>query len=354
MGREIAPHGAADRAEPTARQTVRLTQAQKAAVIVRVLWSEGEKLDLTKLPEDHQAALAEHIGSLKMIDRRTLDAVVHEFLEAMGTLGVAFPGALENAIQMLDGQISGTAADRLRRKAQFDVHSDPWERLMVASIDHLLLITKNESPEVCAVLVSKLPVSKGADYLSRLPGDRARRVAHAISQTESIDPATVRRIGAALVAELTSVPQKAFQTEPASRVGAILNYSPSATREQLLGGLEQDDAEFAEQVRKAIFTFVHIPARIAPRDLGLVIRQVEQPVLVTALTGSTTPEQITTRDFILGNISQRMADVLREEMAAVGRVGKRAAEEAMTQVVAAIRALEEQGQISLIMPDEFE
>jgi flagellar motor switch protein FliG len=95
-------------------------------------------------------------------------------------------------------------------------------------------------------------------------------------------------------------------------------------------------------------------ARIAPRDLGLVIRQVEQPVLVTALTGSTTPEQITTRDFILGNISQRMADVLREEMAAVGRVGKRAAEEAMTQVVAAIRSLEEQGQISLIMPDEFE
>lgn len=354
VAREIATKSADRHAPAVRRQVPQLTQAQKAAVIVRVLSAEGEKLDLTRLTEDHQSSLAEHISTMKMIDRTTLDAVVTEFLEAMEQMGIAFPGALENAIQLLDGQISGTAADKLRRKAQHDINSDPWDRLMVASLEHLMTITKNESAEVCAVLVSKLPVSKGADYLSRLPGDRARRIAHAISQTENVDPATVRRIGTALVAELTSIPQKAFQTEPATRVGAILNYSPAATRDQLLGGLEQDDAEFAEQVRKAIFTFAHIPARILPRDLGLVIRQVDQAVMVTALAGSAAPEQAATRDFILGNISQRMAEVLREEMNAMGRVGRRAAEEAMAQVVDAIRTLETEGQLTLIMPDEFD
>lgn len=352
-GREIAAHQGT-RQVPAARGQPKLTQSQKAAVIVRLLALEGEKLDLTSLPEDLQATLAEHIGSMKMIDRSTLDTVVLEFIAALEQMGVAFPGELENAIQLLDGQISGSAADKLRRKAQFDVNSDPWQRLMAAPVEHLISISRHESPEVCAVLVSKLAVSKGADYLSRLPGDRARRIAHAISLTENVDPATVRRIGAALVAELSSVPQKAFTAEPATRVGAILNYSPSATRDQLLGGLEQDDADFAELVRKAIFTFAHIPARIAPRDLGLVMRQVEQPVLVTALAGSTLPEQIATRDFILGNISQRMAEVLREEMTAMGRVGKRAAEEAMAQVVDAIRTLEAGGQITLIAPDEFD
>ena len=214
LAREIATKQDDRYAPPVHRGPPQLTQAQKAAVIVRVLSAEGEKLDLTRLPEDLQSSLPEHISTMKMIDRKTVDAVINEFLEAMAQLGIAFPGALENAIQLLDGQISGTAADQLRRKAQHDINSDPWDRLMVASIEHLMTITKNESAEVCAVLVSKLPVSKGADFLSRLPGDRARRIAHAISQTESVDPATVRRIGAALVSELTSIPQKAFQTEP--------------------------------------------------------------------------------------------------------------------------------------------
>ena len=329
-----------------------LTRREKAAVIVRLLVAEGEPIDLSRLPEDHQTALTETIGALKVVDRSTLLAVVREFHDELQSVGLAFPGELDRALDLLDGKISPTAADRLRRKADRAVGSDPWERLAGIPSDHLLKILGEESIEVCAVLISKLPVGRGAELLARLPGERARRVAHSVSLTESIDPETVRRIGSALVLQLTNLPQRAFRGDSASRVGALLNHASAATRESLLDGLQAEDAEFAEQVRKAIFTFVHIPERISPRDVPLVTRAVEQGDLVTALAGCNSPETVAVRDFILSNISQRLAETLREDIAAMGKVRDRKAEEAMTGVITAIRALEEEGTLTLILPDE--
>lgn len=329
-----------------------LTRREKAAVIVRLLVAEGDPLDLSRLPEDHQTALTETIGSLKIVDRMTLHEVVREFHDDLQSVGLSFPGELDRALDLLDGKISPTAADRLRRKADRALGSDPWERLAGVPADHLLKILGEESIEVCAVLISKLPVGLGADLLARLPGDRARRVAHSVSLTESIDPETVRRIGSALVLHLTNLPQRAFRGDSASRVGALLNHASAAIRESLLDGLRDEDADFAEQVRKAIFTFVHIPDRIAPRDVPALTRAVEPSVLVTALAGCTSPETVAVREFILYNISQRLAESLREDIAAMGKVRERKAEEAMTAIITAIRGLEEAGSLTLILPDE--
>lgn len=57
-----------------------LSPRQKAAVIVRYLLTEGTSLPLSSLPEHMQAALAEQMGQMRLIDRATLDDVVAEFL----------------------------------------------------------------------------------------------------------------------------------------------------------------------------------------------------------------------------------------------------------------------------------
>ena len=59
-------------------------------------------------------------------------------------------------------------------------------------------------------------------------------------------------------------------------------------------------------------------------------------------------------DFILGNISNRMADALREEIEERGRVKPREGETAMTEVVNAIRTLEARGEITLVSQDDEE
>ncbi|MDB5665298.1 FliG C-terminal domain-containing protein [Cypionkella sp.] len=106
-------------------------------------------------------------------------------------------------------------------------------------------------------------------------------------------------------------------------------------------------------MRKAIFTFVHLPQRVLGRDIPKLIRIVDQPQLITALAASAdNPDWQLTADFILSNMSQRMAQGLREEMETRGRVKEKDAEDAMNQIIAAVRQLEAAGELVLVQDEE--
>ncbi|TMV51108.1 flagellar motor switch protein FliG, partial [Thioclava sp. BHET1] len=201
-----------------------------------------------------------------------------------------------------------------------------------------------------AVMLSKLPVARAAELLGKLPGERARRVAYAVSLTAPVAPDTVRRIGLSLASQLDAAPPRAFSDDPVDRIGAILNVTAALTRDEILRGLDETDAAFAEQVRRAIFTYANIPTKIEPRDIPKIVREVDQPILVTAMAAEGAEVQAAT-EFILANMSQRMATALRDEIADRGKVKPKEAEEAMSSVISSIRALETAGEIVLLQPE---
>lgn len=330
-----------------------LSGRQKAAIIVRLLVAHGVDMPLQALPESMQADLTAEIAQMRTIDRDTLQSVVEEFAGLLDRVGLSFPGGIEGALDLLGGRISAPAAGRARRRAGGTDEADPWERIVALDPAKLLAVLSEESTEVAAVILSKLPVPKAADLLGRLPGDRARRIALAIAHTGAMAPDTVARIGRALAAQFAAQPLRAFAGDPAGRVGAILNVSPALTREEVLKGLEADDGALAEEVRKTIFTFAHIPARVAARDVPKVLRGLDQETLVKALGGAK-GEGEAAAEFILSNMSQRMAAALREEIAGAGRIRERDAEAAQTAVVIAVRELEAAGEIVLVAPEPEE
>lgn len=336
--------------------SARLTRRQKAAIIVRFLLKEGADLPLTDLPDPLQAQLTTQMGSMRYVDRGTLADVVAEFASELEAMGLTFPRGVAGALSALDGRISPQTAARLRKEAGVRQFGDPWEQVRAAPPDDLLDILSRESTEIAAVMLSKLDVARAADLLGRLPGDRARRITYAMSQTGAVTPDAVDRIGLALAAQLHDVPETAFDDGPVERVGAILNYSAAATRDDVLTGLDETDQDFANLVRKAIFTFVHIPARLDPADVPKITSEVDQPVLVTALASATDQggDLAAAAEFVLGNISKRMADALREEMQDLGKVKSRDGEAAMTDIVNAIRTLEARSEITLTVPDDEE
>lgn len=328
-----------------------LTQRQKAAVIVRLVLAQGASLPIAELPDELQESLTEEIARMRSIDRDTLHAVAEEFASELESIGLSFPAGIEGALTMLDGHLSPAASSRLRRLLGASAKTDPWERIAGLDAARLLPVLEAESVEVGAVMLSKLAVSKAAELLGKLPGEKARRITYAVSLTGNVDPETVRRIGLSLALQLDAQPAKAFDTGPVERVGAILNYSAAATRDEVLKGLEEEDSAFAEEVKKAIFTFTNIPARIDARDVPKIVRGVDQAVLITALAGAM-DLNANSAEFILANISQRMAANIRDEMANLGKVKDKDAEEAMSAVVAQIREMEAAGEIFLIAGDE--
>ena len=340
---------------PTGRTIRHLSGRQKAAILVQLLLAEGADLRLSKLPESMQNAISEEMCEVRLVDRDTLIAVVSEFVETLEQVGLSFSGGGSGALKALDGKLSPAAATRLRQMARARGVADPWERITSADDDTLLGLLEPESPEVAAVVLSKLAVGPAAMLLGRMQGERARRIAYAVSLTEAINPRLVARIGNALATQLDDRPPPAFDTPPAKRVGAILTSASTRIREDLLGGLDREDADFAEGVRKAIFTFANIHERLRPRDVGKVLRDVAQSELITAFAfASRVPDSDEARsmDFLLLNMSQRMASTLRDEGEIRGKVRLRDGEEAMNTVVGSIRNLIELGDIQLRSDEE--
>ena len=155
-----------------------------------------------------------------------------------------------------------------------------------------------------------------------------------------------------MLAQIDEEPARAFKTTPVDRVGAILNYSTALTRDDVLEGLDEQDQDFANAVRRAIFTFANIPDRLEPLDVPKITRDVDQAVLVTAFAGATAPADRAAVDFILSNMSKRLAETLREEIADKGAVDTASAEEAMSQIIAAIRDMAANEEIALKTPKD--
>ena len=337
---------------PPSERVFRLSRRSKAAIVVQFILTEGADVPLTELPEDLQMQLTQLLGEMRYIDRDTMNAVITEFAEELDSIGLSFPGNIAGALSALDGKISDQTAARLRREAGVRQTGDPWKRLTDLPVSRLTAFVQSESVQVTAVMVSKLEVSKAAELLSSLPGDTARRITYAMSMTDAVTPDAVERIGLSLAAQLDSEPPKAFRAQPSERVGAILNFSRAATRDELLTALDEEDKGFAEEVRKTIFTFAHIPDRMNAIDAPKITRDVDQDTLARVIAGAVSETDKRTVDFILSNISQRMAGALREAAEDLGAIKAKESESAMNTVVRAIRELADSGEIVLESPSE--
>lgn len=328
-----------------------LTSRQKAAIVVRCMLSESSDLDLSSLPTSSQAALAQEMAVMGMIDRDTRDSVITEFCDRLEAVGMHFPGTIDGALALLDGHLSEDTTSRLRRLAVMSGISDPWERIATLPVPALAELVRTEAVEIAAVMFANLPVPRAAEVFRQIDPDLARQIAYAMSLTGAIEEPALRRIGLALVQAADSLPQPALTEGPVEKVGAILNFAQASTRDSVLAGLDDDDAEFAGNVRKAIFTWAHIPARIDPRDIPRIIREVQSVSLARALAGAT-DKNLPTVEFILGALSTRLADTMREEMDAAGKVSAKDAEEAMSEIVGVIRRMETEGQLILIAQEQ--
>jgi len=328
-----------------------LSSKQKAALIVRLLLSQDVVPGLDRLSPDQQADLTRAMATLGPISRATLAHVVEEFTDRLDAIAMTAPKTLQDALALLEPHISPIALDGLRAEAEAGDASDPWSKIAVMEPDRLRPLLVTESAEVAAILLSKLGVAKAAALLADLPEDRAQMIAHSVSLTGTVTPDMVARIGRHLSIQLHNQPKSAFKSGPVDRVGAMLNAVASSTRDALLTGLESRDQAFTNDVRRAIFTFQHIPKRVEPTDVPRVIRRVEAEALVVALAAGL-DEAPPTVEFLLENISKRVAEGLREDAENKPKPRPDDGELAMGAVVAAIRELEQEGELRLIPPED--
>ncbi|MEM8822283.1 MAG: FliG C-terminal domain-containing protein [Pseudomonadota bacterium] len=326
-----------------------LTKRQKAAVIVHLLISGGVDPGLRDLPPAQQRRIIADMMSLRFVDRATLAATVAEFASELDDIGLHFPSDPGRILTALDGQLSLETIETVMAEMtdlSDDGTSGPWSQIASLELSTLLALIEEESAEVGAIVLSKLGPNRAAELLAELPDERRKSVALAFARTEAVTPATVSRIGLALGLQSASAPSPAFADDPVSRVGTMLNVAKSSLRNEILAHIDQDDAEFGARVRAAIFTFEDVPDRVNPRDLPRIIRGLNNAQLVTLLGGAPDSAKPAV-EFVLTNISARLADQLRDEISELDAASSDDVEAAMAAFVEEVRRLEESGELTL-------
>lgn len=330
----------------------RLNRHQKAAIIVRLLTDGDVDLPLEKLEQPNMARLTRAMGGLAYVDEATTLTVVHEFLGEFGSLALYFRSGIQGAMERLESYLSQETRRSLVSAPGPEIPNDPWRVLGGTDTDILVRVLSSETPQVNALALSKLPATRAAEVVSALPEAVARSAILAAARIDRITQKTVSEVGTALMGAATRLTRPgALPGTPVDRVGSILNFAPGARREDMLSGLQTADPALADQIRRVMFTFGDIPDRIEIKDVPKLVRAVDNDTLVTALAGSMTSQKDTV-DFILANMSKRLADQLSEEVRDIGDVKPADADAAMNAVVAGIRTLEADGELTLISPEE--
>lgn len=335
--------------------TNQLSRAQKAAVVIHLLLSEGADPGIAELPEPAQRKLVKALASLKFVDRDTLAQVIAEFTGELDASGLRLPGTLPLTLQALDGKISADLLSEFSADIPASesgaLGSGVWGTLQDMQPEELLPLMEAETPEVCAILLSKLPATRSANLLNMMETERAAAITSAFAGTEMVPPDVVARIGMSLGRAVASKPVSGFDTTPVARVGAILNAATSGQRDALMAALEDNAPDFAARVRGAVFSWQNIPERIDPSDLPRVLREVDTDAMVKALSSDVDGP---IGSFILGAISPRLADQYRNEIEDLPAVKPEEVEEAQGTVAAAIRDLEASGEISYTAAEDGE
>ncbi|MEL6640293.1 MAG: FliG C-terminal domain-containing protein [Pseudomonadota bacterium] len=330
-----------------------LSRRRKAAMIVQLLFRDGNGIPLNRMPPKLQEALAHEMGAIRLVDRETVNTVAEEFVAELEAVGLVAEGDTLKALDALGDNIDQDLAERIRTEVVAHRKGDPWPLIAALPEIDLVDVLNQQSLQVGGIVLSKIDVAKAASVLGKLDGARARRITFGMSQTKDVSPDAVLRIGKALVEDHCRKPAIAFHHGPDSRLGDILNSSPATTRDDVLVGLTEADEVFADDVRKKIFTFADIAVRLKPNDVAICLRNLDNDALETALAAALRGDdgEKNGAEFILSNISQRMADQLRETAEDLGAVSRETGEKAMNAVTTVIREMANDGLISYREPE---
>lgn len=329
-----------------------LSRQQKAAIVIGVLGPDAAGPLLERLDEASLRGFAEAMSKLRRVEPEVVEAIIAEFLGELDRAGTVLQGGLSFARGMLERHVKEGTLLRILDDVDVPSIHNVWSKLARVDEDALADFLRREHPQTAAVVLSKLASDHAARVLSRFEPDRARDIVLGITRTQNLAPEVIEAIGASVSRDfLAGQHADGPSRNPAERIGAIMNFTDADLRAHVLDRIGESQPDFAEQIRRKMFTFEDIPDRVEPRDVTPILRAVEQDVLLRALAGAkqTAPAAA---EFLLANISQRLGDQIRSALGDLGSVRRKEAEEAQNAVVLAIRDLEQTGEIRLVATDE--
>lgn len=278
-----------------------------------------------------------------------VQVALQSFVDAMATVGgdvAAGDGLLREIATRALGPEAARRAFEGVAPAPPPEPDDLLGPVAQADPETLGVVLSREQPQTVALVLGSLPPARAASVIKLLPQAFQPAVLRRLATLESVAPEVLREVGQALAGELrTSSMGEARRVDGKAAAAELLRRCPAAQQSEVVAEIEKEDPDLANELRGKLFTFADL-ANLTDRDVQTLIREIDTSRLSTALKGSTQA----IRDKILRNMSSRAAEMLNDEIQAMGPMRVSAVEEAQNELVKAAFALSEQGRITIVGP----
>ena len=204
-------------------------------------------------------------------------------------------------------------------------------------------LIKEEQPQTIALVISYLTAQKGADVLLNLPEHLSEQVVERLATLSSTPIEVVETVGEVLSKKIGAKMSRALnQTGGVKSAAAVLNVMEKQRRLDILNKLDERTPELVRSIKMKMFTFDDL-ATLESKSIQKILREVDSSTLAIALSAANENLQAA----LLGSISKRAADTVKDEIANLGRVVLREIEQAQDSIIDVVRKLEAEGEISL-------
>ncbi|MAE61549.1 MAG: flagellar motor switch protein FliG [Planctomycetaceae bacterium] len=318
-----------------------LTGVQKTAVLLLALGTDTAAVITSRMNQDTVEFLARELASIGTVNPRVRNAVVDEFYFTVMASAWATEGGLDYATDLLRKSVEPEVAEQIIQQISRQVQRTPFSFLQKAESDNLLTFIQDEHPQTIALILSHLSHTKSAEILGGLPTDKQVEVVRRIANMEQTNPEVIREVEEGLEARLSSMLMQRFEKAGGvETIAEVLNLVDRTTERGIMDGLETDSPDLVEEIRRLMFVFEDI-GLVDERGIQAVLKEVDNDELSLSLR--TASDEL--KQKIFRNMSERAAELIKEEMEFMGPVRLSDVEAAQQRVVDIVRRLEEAGEI---------
>ena len=318
-----------------------LAPLRKAAILLLSLDNEASGAILKQMPTKAVEEVTRELASLGPIPEHIRDGILEEFYTLAVAQSWACEGGLDRARALLMAGLDPDEANRIMGSISQHVRKTPFSFLQKAESQNLLTFIQDEHPQTIALIVSHLQYTKASEILAGLPAAKQIEVVKRVANMEQTNPEVVSEVERGLEARLANMLNQSFEKMGGvETVAEMLNLTDRTTEKSIMEGLESEDPDLVEEIRRLMFVFEDINL-VDDKGIQSVLKEVENDELGLAL--KTASDEL--KDKIFRNMSQRASELIKEDMQFMGPVRISDVEAAQQRIVDIVRRLEDAGEI---------
>jgi len=320
-----------------------LTGTSRAAILLMALGEDRAPDILKELGPKEVHTVGVEMSTLGNISREQIRGILEGFIEEIGGRTALGSNSDDYIRSVLTKALGEDKAGGLIDRILMGKNSKGLESLKWMDASAVTEMIRMEHPQVISIVLSYLEADHAAEIIIRLPSRTRSDVIMRIATLEGIQPSALYELDN--IIEVQTTGSGGAKTAPLGgvRVAAnILNFVGSSFEGEILGQIEEADAELGQLIEEQMFVFDNL-IDMDDRSVQTLLRDVTGEALLMAIKGA--DENL--KDKFLRNMSKRAADMLLDDLEAKGPVKLSEVEVAQKEILSVARKLSDSGEISL-------